>query len=122
MIVTAEETVLRRPEARPALEDGAAAEDHSAERVQQIVTRLRLVTAPSRQKIVLLLASGEHSVGSICEALGNPSQPAVSHQLSLLRHGRLVEANRRGRHVFYHLTEPGQSLARAFDRLGKLRA
>jgi len=94
----------------------------SLSEIHQIVTRLRLVTAPSRQKILLLLASGEHNVGDICEELGNPSQPAVSHQLSLLRHGRLIECQRRGRNVFYRLTESGQSVARAYEVLGNSRA
>jgi len=97
-------------------------EDPARAKVHQIVNRLRLVTAPSRHKILLLLAKGEQNVGDICEELGNPSQPAVSHQLSLLRHGRLVECQRRGRNVFYRLTESGQTVAQAFDRLGKFRA
>jgi len=91
-------------------------------KVHQIVNRLRLVTAPSRQKILLLLATGEQNVGNICEELGNPSQPAVSHQLSLLRHGRLVDCQRRGRNVYYRLTDSGQTVAQAFDRLAKFRA
>jgi len=97
-------------------------EDPSRSKVHQIVNRLRLVTAPSRQRILLLLASGEQNVGDICEELGNPSQPAVSHQLSLLRHGRLVECQRRGRNVYYRLTDSGQTVAQAFDRLGKFRS
>jgi len=99
---------------------GLPASHEAMTRIQQIVTRLRLVTAPSRQSILLLLAEGEKNVGDICEALGNPSQPAVSHQLSLLRHGRLIESQRRGRHVFYVLTDSGRALARAFHVLGKV--
>jgi len=95
--------------------------DESLSRVHQIVNKLRLVTAPSRQSILLLLAKGERNVGDICEELGNPSQPAVSHQLSLLRHGRLIESQRRGRNVYYRLTPSGQTVAAAFERLGKFR-
>ena len=89
-------------------------------RIQRIVTRLRLATAPSRQNIILALENGERNVAAICEVLNNPSQPAVSHQLSLLRHGQLIESSRRGRNVFYALTKSGQAVARAFDTLGKL--
>ena len=56
--------------------------DTMQSRVHEIVTRLRLVTAPSRQKILMLLAEGEQNVGDICQGIENPSQPAVSHQLS----------------------------------------
>jgi len=91
-------------------------------KIHQVVTRLRLVTAPSRQKIILLLARGEQNVGKICEELGNPSQPAVSHQLSLLRHGRLIESQRRGRNVYYRLTDSGQAVAKAFDVLAEVRS
>ncbi len=97
-----------RPKADPALA-----------RVHEIVTRLRLVTAPSRQKILMLLAHGEQNVGEICERIDNPSQPAVSHQLSLLRHGRLIENHRQGRNVIYRLTDSGRSVANAFETLSR---
>jgi len=106
---------------RDGRKDAVAEAGASLARIHQIVTRLRLVTAPSRQKILLLLARGEQNVGDICEELGNPSQPAVSHQLSLLRHGRLIESQRRGRNVYYQLTDSGRSVAHAFDVLGASR-
>ena len=101
--------------------DGSASDPNKA-RIALIVNRLRLVSAPSRQMIVLLLAEGEQNVGAICECLANPSQPAVSHQLSLLRHGGLIECQRRGRNVFYALTESGRVVARVFDVLARSRA
>ncbi len=106
----------RRGTLAPEANDGVM-----SDRIQQIVTRLRLVTAPSRQMILLLLAEGEQSVGEICDVLNNPSQPAVSHQLSLLRHGRLVEGQRRGRKVFYQLTDSGRAVTDAFATLSESR-
>ncbi len=91
--------------------------DRSPERIRKIITLLKLVTAPSRQMILLLLADGEKNVGDICDGLESTSQPAVSHQLSLLRHGRLIEAVRRGRNVFYVLTEEGKNIAEAYHTL-----
>ena len=91
--------------------------DRSPERIRRIITLLKLVTAPSRQMILLLLDDGEKNVGEICSGLETTSQPAVSHQLSLLRHGRLIEAVRRGRNVYYELTEEGQSIAGAYKTL-----
>lgn len=100
-------------------ESASARKSREQARIRQIVERLRLVTSPTRQRILLYLAQGEQHVGRICEELEQASQPAVSHQLSLLRHGRLIEANRHGRFVHYRLTESGQALARVFDVLAK---
>jgi len=114
--------VVTRDGKQDGRQDGQSQGGMPLAKIQQVVTRLRLVTAPSRQKIILLLAKGEQNVGNICDELGNPSQPAVSHQLSLLRHGRLIESQRRGRNVYYRLTESGQAVARAFDILAEVRA
>jgi DNA-binding transcriptional ArsR family regulator len=45
----------------------------------------------------------------LCEAL-NPSRPAVSHHLCLLRHGGIVTSRRSGMQNFYGLTVSSQSL------------
>lgn len=100
--------------------DGRATCSLTTAQIHEVVARLRLVTAPSRQSILLLLADGERKVGDICQALGNPSQPAVSHQLSLLRHGQLIESQRRGRNVYYVLTDSGKAIARVYHILAKV--
>ncbi|MBX6315614.1 MAG: winged helix-turn-helix transcriptional regulator [Isosphaeraceae bacterium] len=110
---------VNRPKKGTATKPPEAPKDLSA--IRRLVSMLRLVTAPSRLHILLILAEGERNVGELCEELHNPSQPAVSHQLSLLRHGRLVEGERRGRHIIYRLTELGQALADSFERLGQPR-
>lgn len=64
---------------------------------------------------------GQRSVGDLCDALAMP-QTLASHHLRLLRSGRILRAERQGRHVHYaiddghiravlanmvaHLTEP----------------
>ncbi len=53
----------------------------------------------------------ERNVTELCADLGTQSQPAVSHHLALLRHGRLIEPRRSGKHNFYALTEAGRELA-----------
>src|SRR5437879_3992398 len=62
-------------------------------------------------KIMLLLAHGERNVSELCDDLGSQSQPAVSHHLALLRHGKLVEPRRDGKHNYYDLTDEGRELA-----------
>jgi DNA-binding transcriptional ArsR family regulator len=65
----------------------------------------------------MMLAREEHNVTEICEFLGAQSQPAVSHHLALLRHGRLIEPRRDGKHNYYGLTEKGRALVEIVDSL-----
>jgi ArsR family transcriptional regulator len=59
-----------------------------------------LMGDPSRLSILLAILAGPLPVGEIAAATGlSPS--LVSHHLRLLRGGRLVRAERRGKQVFY---------------------
>ena len=78
---------------------------------RSLIQILKLLADETRLKILLSLArEGELHVSALCERLGQ-SQPAVSHHLALLRHGRLIEPRRSGKHNFYGLTEAGRELA-----------
>lgn len=90
--------------------DPAKAARQAAEAVKRAAVALKQVSDVTRIQVVLLLADGEQHVGAICERFGQ-SQPSVSHHLSLLRHGRLVQVHRRGKFNFYSLTEAGERLA-----------
>lgn len=59
---------------------------------------------PTRVRIISLLANVELCVGDLCLIL-EMSQPAVSHQLRVLRSLRIVRTRRDGRHVFYTLDD-----------------
>ena len=89
----------------------------SAGEIQKVVSTLQLATSSTRMMILLELAEGDRYAGELREALNNSSQPSVSHQLSLLRHGRLVEANREGRKIRYQLSPLGSMIVQALDRL-----
>ena len=81
----------------------------------------RLLGEPNRLRLVLACMDGQRSVGELCDALVMP-QTLASHHLRLLRSGRILRAERQGRHVRYaiddghiravlanmvaHLTEP----------------
>lgn len=68
-----------------------------AERVAELMQAL---SAPSRLRILAAIAHDARTVGEIAAAVAmEPS--AVSHQLRILRHLRLVVATREGRHVRY---------------------
>lgn len=73
---------------------------------------LKLISDPTRIAIIDMLRDGELHVGDLCDRLGKMTQPAVSHHLALLRHGRVIEPRRQGKNNFYALTdECGQLLA-----------
>ena len=58
----------------------------------------------SRLKILFALQSGEKNVTEITQLMG-VHQTAVSHQLKLLRHMRLVTYRKEGRNVLYSLND-----------------
>ena len=64
----------------------------------------KTLSDPTRLRILARLAEGEACVHELCAALGM-SQTAVSHQLRLLRVGRLVRPRRDGREIFYSLED-----------------
>jgi len=88
----------------------AAASRPTAE-IRRVADLLKQVSDPTRLQVLLLLNEKERNVSELCADLGTQSQPAVSHHLALLRHGRLIEPRRAGKHNFYGLTEAGRELA-----------
>lgn len=64
----------------------------------------KALSDPTRVRIIGLLAHTELCVGDLCLVLGM-SQPAVSHQLRLLRNLHIVRTRKEGRHVFYTLDD-----------------
>lgn len=70
---------------------------------------LKQVSDSTRLQIITMLAEGEKHVGALCDALSQ-SQPAVSHHIALLRHGRLIEPRRQGKNNFYALSDEGRKL------------
>jgi DNA-binding transcriptional ArsR family regulator len=79
--------------------------------IRRVADLLKQVSDPTRLQVLMLLSEKERNVSELCSDLGTQSQPAVSHHLALLRHGRLIEPRRAGKHNFYGLTEAGRELA-----------
>jgi DNA-binding transcriptional ArsR family regulator len=84
--------------------------DQRLQQAKRASILLKHVSDPTRLQVILILSEGERHVGALCEQLSQ-SQPAVSHHLALLRHGRLIEPRRQGKHNFYYLTDSGRELA-----------
>jgi DNA-binding transcriptional ArsR family regulator len=59
---------------------------------------------PTRARLISLLARRELCVGELAEALAM-SLSAISHQLRLLHHLRIVRRRREGRQVYYALDD-----------------
>ena len=83
--------------------------------IRQAADLLKQVSDPTRLQVLMLLSEKERNVSELCANLGAQSQPAVSHHLALLRHGRLIEPRREGKHNFYGLTEAGRELAQVVN-------
>lgn len=74
------------------------------ETASQLADLFKAFADPTRVRIIALLARVELCVGDLCLALGM-RQPAVSHQLRVLRNLRIVTARKEGKHVFYKLDD-----------------
>ena len=74
------------------------------EEIKQVSQLYKVLSDPTRLRILLLLKEGEHNVTAISEQLGM-EQSAVSHQLKLLRDSRVVKARREGKTIFYTLDD-----------------
>jgi DNA-binding transcriptional ArsR family regulator len=85
--------------------------------IRRVADLLKQVSDPTRLQVLMLLNEKERNVSELCADLGTQSQPAVSHHLALLRHGRLIEPRRSGKHNFYGLTEAGRELAQVVNSI-----
>ena len=65
----------------------------------------KLLSNPTRLRILALLENQSLSVSSIVEAL-NISQSQVSHQLAILKEHQLVNSERAGKQNLYRLDDP----------------
>ena len=70
--------------------------------IEALAGLFRILSDPTRLRILMLLADGERNVSDLCRKLGAP-QPTVSHHLGLLRMGELVTTRRSGKEIFYSL-------------------
>lgn len=84
--------------------------------IEKMAETFRMLSDPSRLKIVLaLLAGGRQHVTALREILGpKTTQPAVSHHLTLMRLVDLVDYDREGKHNYYFLA--GEKLRELFDQ------
>jgi ArsR family transcriptional regulator len=79
-------------------------QDPTPEKIAELADVFHLMGDGSRLRVLLQVRDEPRPVGDIAAATGlSPS--LVSHHLRLLRAGRLVRAERRGKQVFYALDD-----------------
>lgn len=76
----------------------------SEDQVYELSEMFRLMSDPSRLRIILSCLAEKVSVGDMAQQL-KLSPSLVSHHLRLLRAARLLQAERQGRQVFYQVTD-----------------
>lgn len=72
------------------------------EEAQALAESMHAFATASRLQLLWSLLDGEHPVDELAQRAGL-SQSATSHQLRVLRTGRLVSVRRSGRHAYYRL-------------------
>lgn len=72
---------------------------------QQMADVFALIGQPARLNILLAIGNEKACVCQL-ESLLDQRQAYISQQLMLLRDAGLVESERSGRYIFYHLTDP----------------
>ncbi|MDB5350051.1 MAG: kmtR 1 [Planctomycetota bacterium] len=103
--------------ATPKSKTKAPVPQRPSSQIRQAADLLKQVSDPTRLQVLMLLTEKERNVSELCADLGTQSQPAVSHHLALLRHGRLIEPRRSGKHNFYYLTDAGRELAQVINSI-----
>ena len=86
---------------------------HRAMTMHRAAILLKQFSDPTRLQVFTLLTEGERQVGGLCDQF-NMTQPAVSHHLTLLRHGGIIDRRRQGKNSFYSLTDTGYRLSNIF--------
>lgn len=83
-------------------EHEAAERPLSIDEAEALAEAMRAFGAGSRLRLLWAMLAGERTVEELIEATGLAAS-ATSHQLRLLRQGRLVSVRRAGRHAYYRL-------------------
>lgn len=76
----------------------------SAADVEDVCSIFRILSDPTRMKIVLGLLGGDMCVNHLMEFCGG-TQSAISHQLRILRDNKIVKAKRMGQSVEYSISD-----------------
>ena len=74
------------------------------EEVYDLAELFKMLSDPTRVKILYSILENEINVSDITEIVGS-TQSAVSHQLRVLKHARLVKYRKLGKSVIYSVSD-----------------
>ena len=74
------------------------------EEIYDLADLFKLFSDSTRIRILYLLYENEYCVCDIAQSL-SMTQSAVSHQLKLLKQGRLIKGRRDGKQIYYSLAD-----------------
>ena len=72
--------------------------------IEKVSQLFKVLSDPTRLKILMYLKDGEQNVTAISQAV-EMEQSAVSHQLRLLRENHVVKSHREGKAILYSLDD-----------------
>lgn len=72
--------------------------------ISEMGARFKVISEPSRLKILIVLSGGELCVEHITEAVGG-NQSAVSHQLKILKDNKIIKSRRLGKNMLYSVSD-----------------
>lgn len=73
------------------------------EKAKELSEILKLISNPNRLLILCALQEGEKDVGSICRSIPDISMAAISQHLSALKLAGILESEKRGLNIYYHI-------------------
>ena len=72
--------------------------------ISEMGARFKVISEPSRLKILIVLSVGELCVEHITDAVGG-NQSAVSHQLKILKDNKIIKSRRSGKNMLYSVSD-----------------
>ena len=84
--------------------DLSAISEVATTKIDRVCDVFRMLSEPSRLKIVYALLEVELCVQHILQAVGG-TQSALSHQLRVLKDNRVLRARRDGQNIYYSLAD-----------------
>jgi DNA-binding transcriptional ArsR family regulator len=79
-------------------------------KISSLHSLLKIIDVESRLKILCILRQGQHCVCEMIEHTGL-SQSLVSHHLKDLKNAGLIDGEKRGKWVYYTLTNKGHTIS-----------
>lgn len=78
--------------------------ENNIEIINKVSDFYKIVSVPSRLKIIATLDEKELNVSDLCNEV-DMTQSAISHQLAILKQFNIVKSRKQGKEVYYSLAD-----------------